>query len=158
MKCIKNIAIVIVVGSFGMVLTGIHGAQLSGLSLIDAAHAARPGAHRGAHRTARPAGGRKHVDVDVDRGPGRRDVDVDVHRRGRNVSVDVDVDRRPGVGAVAAGVAVGTAIAVGTRVTTLPSSCTTVVTAGVTYHHCGSVYYRAYHEGTTVVYVVVDAP
>jgi hypothetical protein len=158
MKFIRNISIAIVVGSLGMVLTGIGGASLTGISLIDAAHAARPAAHRGAHRTARPSGGRKHVDVDVDRGPGRRDVDVDVNRRGRNVSVDVDVDRRPGVGAVAAGVAVGTAIAAGTRVTTLPAGCATVVTDGVTYHHCGSVHYRAHYEGTNVVYIVVDKP
>jgi len=160
MKCIKIIVAVVCAHLLGAALAAIPGHPLSNLSLIDAAHAARPGGHRSAHRSARrPSGGRAHVDVDVDgRGGARRDVDVDVARRGRNVSVDVDVDRRGGVGAVAAGVAVGTAIAVGTRVTTLPASCTTVVSGDVTYHSCGSVYYRPYYEGTKVVYVVVDAP
>ena len=88
------------------------------------------------------------------RGGYRRDVDVDVHRRGRYRSVDVDVDvrRGPSVGAVAA------AAAGGTWVATLPRSCTTVVTHGVTYHYCGGVYYRPSYRGTTLVYVVVDAP
>jgi hypothetical protein len=138
-KSVKIIAIVISVYLFGTVLVGLPGAPMSELSLIDAAHAARPAVHRSAHRTARPARGHTSVDVDVD-------------RHGRHRSVDVDVRRRPSVGAVAA------AVAVGTRVATLPSGCTTVVTDDVTYHQCGGVYYRPYYEGTNVVYVVVDAP
>ncbi len=47
---------------------------------------------------------------------------------------------------------------VGTRVRTLPRSCTTVVTRDITYHECSGVYYRPYYEGTKVVYVVVEAP
>lgn len=152
MKCIKTVTTVISVYLLGTALVGLSGAPLLGLSLIDAAHAARQAVHRSAHRTVRPARGHTSVDVDVD-GRGRvRDVDVDVNRHGRHRSVDVDVDRGPRVGAVAA------AVAVGTRVATLPSGCTTVVTDDVTYHHCGGVYYRPYYEGTTVVYVVVDAP
>ncbi len=152
MKPMKTVAIVISVYLLGTILVGLPGAPLLELSLIDAAHAARPAVHRSAHRTARPARGHTNVDVDVD-GRGRvRDVDVDVDRHGRHRSVDIDVDRGPRVGAVAA------AIAVGTRVATLPRSCTTVVTYGTTYHHCGGVYYRPYYEGTKVVYVVVDAP
>ena len=136
-------------------LTGISSIPASRLSLIDAAQAAPPAAHRGAHRTVRPHHGHRSVDVDVrGRGGYRRDVDVDVHRRGRYRSVDVDVDvrHRPPVGAVAA------AAAVGTWVATLPRSCTTVVTYGVTYHDCSGAYYRPYYRGTTLVYVVVDAP
>ena len=152
MKRMNFIAMVISVYLFGPVLVGLSGAPMSELSLIDAAHAARPAVHRSAHRTVRPARGDTSVDVDV-RGRGRvRDVDVDVDRHGRHRSVDIDVDRRPAVGAVAA------AVAVGTRVATLPSKCTTVVTDDVTYHHCGGVYYRPYYEGTKVVYVVVDRP
>lgn len=137
MTRIKTIAMVISVYLFGPVLVGLPGVPLSELSLIDAAHAARPAARRSAHRSARPARGHTNVDVD---------------RHGRHRSVDVDVRRGPSIGAVAAG------IAIGTRVARLPRSCTTVVTDEVTYHHCDGVYYRPYYEGTTVVYVVVDAP
>ncbi len=60
----------------------------------------------------------------------------------------------------AAAVAVGAtaAVAIGTRVATLPPSCTTIITAGVTYQQCGGTYYRPYYQGTEVVYVVVEAP
>ena len=44
------------------------------------------------------------------------------------------------------------------RVTVLPAGCTTVVTRGVTYHYCGTVYYRPYYEGNALVYEEVDAP
>jgi hypothetical protein len=47
-------------------------------------------------------------------------------------------------------------IAVGTRVTVIPTGCTTVITRDVTYHHCGGVYYRPYYEGTTIIYVVEE--
>ena len=59
-----------------------------------------------------------------------------------------------------AAVAVGvtTAVVLGTRVATLPPSCTTVITAGVTYHQCSGTYYRPYYQGAEVVYVVVEAP
>ena len=153
MKSIRIIAIVMSVYLLGTVLPDISSMPLLNLSLIDTTHAARPAAHRSAHRTARPTRGHTNVDVDVrGRGGYRRDVNVDVNRRGRQRSVDVDVRRRPTVGGVAR------AIAVGTRVATLPHGCTTVVTYGVTYHHCGAVYYRRYYQGTTLVYVVVDAP
>ena len=160
MKSIRTVAIVMSGYLLGTALPGIPGAPISKLSLIDAAHAARPAAHRSAHRTAhrtaRPSRGHTNVDVDVRGRGGYRSADIDVNRSGshghRSVDVDVDVRRRPTVGGVAA------AIAVGTRVATLPRSCTTVVTYGTTYHHCGGVYYRPYYQGTTVVYVVVDAP
>jgi hypothetical protein len=51
-----------------------------------------------------------------------------------------------------------TRVAVGTRVRTLPRNCTTVITRNVSYRTCDGVYYRPYYEGTTVVYVVVEAP
>lgn len=81
-----------------------------------------------------------------------------VNRRSRNVNVNVDVDHRRGRGAAfVAGAAVATLV-IGTRVRTLPAGCTTVVTAGVTYHHCGGTYYQRYYQGADVVYVVVEAP
>jgi hypothetical protein len=99
---------------FVMLLIGlvdIPVTALSGSSPVGSVHAASLAVHRTVHPR------RKKVDVDVDvdrRGPGRRDadVDVDVDRRGRHksVDVDVDVDRRPGLGGVAAGVAIGTAV------------------------------------------------
>lgn len=137
----------------GPVLGEVPFKPVQELSFIKEAFAARPAVHRRAHRTAhRATRGHGHVDVDVD-GVGRvRDVDVDVDRYGRYRSVDVDVDRRPAVGAVAAGVAIGT------RVARLPTSCTTVVADNVTYHNCNGVYYRPYYQGTEVVYVVVDKP
>jgi hypothetical protein len=49
-------------------------------------------------------------------------------------------------------------VAIGTRVYALPGGCTSVITAGVKYHHCGGVYYRPYYEGNQVVYVVVENP
>ena len=49
-------------------------------------------------------------------------------------------------------------IAAGTRVRTLPAGCTKVIRRGVTYHHCGGVYYRPGYEGNNVVYVVVNNP
>lgn len=47
-------------------------------------------------------------------------------------------------------------VAAGTRVTTLPGGCTTVMRGGVKYHHCDGVYYRPYYEGNKVVYVVEE--
>lgn len=46
----------------------------------------------------------------------------------------------------------------GSRVYALPPGCAGIMRAGVNYYHCGGVYYRPYYEGTTVVYVVVEAP
>ncbi len=160
MKPIRTVAIVMSVYLLASVVSDIPGTPITKLAFVDTAHAARPAvhrsAHRTAHRTARPSRGHTNVDVDVRGRGGYRSADIDVNRSGgrgyRSVDVDVDVRRRPTVGAVAA------AIAVGTRVATLPRSCTTVVTYGTTYHHCGGVYYRPYYQGTTVVYVVVDAP
>ncbi len=60
--------------------------------------------------------------------------------------------------AAAVGAAAVTALAVGAVVRSLPPSCTTVVTAGVTYHHCGTDWYRPQYSGTDVTYVVVPAP
>jgi len=37
-------------------------------------------------------------------------------------------------------------------VTSLPPSCTTVVSAGVSYRSCDGNLYRPYYQGTTVVY------
>jgi hypothetical protein len=59
--------------------------------------------------------------------------------------------------AVGAATAV-TAAAIGSVVHTLPTSCTTVATAGVTYHHCGDAWYQPQYSGSQVTYVVVNQP
>lgn len=82
----------------------------------------------------------------------------------RNVNVDVDHGYYGGGygyrgGAVAAGVAAGvTAAAIGSIAYSLPSSCTTIVTNGVTYQQCGSTYYEPRYSGSSVSYVVVTPP
>jgi hypothetical protein len=53
---------------------------------------------------------------------------------------------------------VTTAVVVGSIVHSLPPSCTTVVSAGITYQHCGSSWYQPQYVGTTVQYVVVVQP
>ncbi len=57
-------------------------------------------------------------------------------------------------GAAVAGAAVVTAIAVGTIVSSLPPSCSTVVVDGVTYHNCSGTYYAP--RGSQ--WVVVETP
>jgi hypothetical protein len=134
MQSIRVFAIVTSVFMLGSIMLGLSVTPNLKLSYIDTAHAARPGGHRGGHHG-------RHRSAHRSARGGRR-----------NVNVDIDVHRRPHVGAVAA------AIAIGTRVATLPHGCRTITPYGVTYYHCGSVYYRPYYQGTTVVYVVSDAP
>jgi hypothetical protein len=43
-------------------------------------------------------------------------------------------------------------------VATLPPSCSTVVTGGVTYEQCGETWYQPQYIGTEVQYVVVTPP
>jgi hypothetical protein len=72
--------------------------------------------------------------------------------------VHVDVDRNWGYPVGAAAAAVGTAIAVGAIVSTLPPNCTTIVADGVTYRNCGGTYYVPSYDGPNVVYEVVPPP
>jgi len=93
-----------------------------------------------------------------------RDVNVN-----RNVNIDRDVDvnvRRDYYDGwddhwhplAAAAAVTATAVAVGSLVRTLPPSCSTVVVNGVGYSQCGSTWYLPQYSGTTVQYVVVNAP
>ena len=97
-------------------------------------------------------------EAEARRGGGR------VHRGGRrahrSVHVDVDVNRRGGRGgAFVAGALVGAAVvAIGSRHTHLPPSCTSYDYYGRPYYHCGGVYYQPVYDGPEVVYVVVDKP
>jgi hypothetical protein len=53
---------------------------------------------------------------------------------------------------------VGTAVAVGAVVATLPPHCAPVIVGNVSYQQCGSTWYRPAYSGTTVSYTVVNAP
>jgi hypothetical protein len=98
-----------------------------------------------------------------------RDYNANVNRNynvNRNVNVDVDrggwggccYHSGVGVAAAVATTAAVTAAVVGSRVQTLPPSCTTVMAGGVTYQQCGSVWYQPQFVGTGTTYVVVNAP
>ena len=56
--------------------------------------------------------------------------------------------------------AFATVMAVGSIVAaaTMPTTCTTVVTNGVSYRRCGSSYYQPFYQGDTLVYKVVNSP
>ncbi|MGZ3419050.1 MAG: hypothetical protein ACXVEF_07520 [Polyangiales bacterium] len=86
----------------------------------------------------------------------------------QNVNVNREVDVHGGYGyhydswghpiATAAAVT-ATAMVVGTMVASLPTSgCSGVSVGGVAYQHCGSTYYQPVYQGTSVQYVVVEAP
>lgn len=88
--------------------------------------------------------------------------------RNTNVNIDNDWDggwgggwggyRGYGYGAgVIAGAAVGAAI-VGSYYSALPSGCASVYRVGNPYYQCGSAWYQPVYSGSTVQYVVVDAP
>jgi len=60
--------------------------------------------------------------------------------------------------AVRTAAVVGTAVAVGAVVNSLPPSCETTVVGNVAYHHCGSTWYQPQYSGSQVTYVVVNPP
>jgi hypothetical protein len=89
-----------------------------------------------------------------------RDINRNVNVN-RNWDLDVDVDDHWHPLATAAAVTAGTAItaaAIGSMVYSLPPSCTVTVVNGVSYQHCGSVWYEPQFVGTQVSYVVVSPP
>lgn len=92
-----------------------------------------------------------------------RNTNVNVNR---DVHVDVDNDwdhhgwnDHPvaTAAAVTATVAVTSAV-VGSIVHSVPPSCQTVVSNGVTYSQCGSTWYQPSYAGSQVQYVVVNPP
>jgi hypothetical protein len=93
----------------------------------------------------------------------------------RNVNIDRDVDvnvhggyyggygccYNPHPIATAAAVttaAVVTAAAIGSMVHSLPPSCSAMVVGGISYQQCGSTWYQPQFAGSSVTYVVVNAP
>lgn len=139
-------------------------------------HAARPaGASRPA-AASRPAGGggggrnvRANASSNVNHNVNaNRNTNVNRNTNiNRNVNVNVDNhygyrdgwDYHP----IATGVAIGataavTAAVIGSVVYSVPPSCSTVIVNGISYSQCGSTWYAPRYSGTTVEYVVVNAP
>lgn len=96
-----------------------------------------------------------------------RNVNRNVNRNSnRNVNVNVNHygggHRRGGYGyyggrpiaAFATVVAIGTIVAA----TTMPTSCVTIISNGVSYRQCGSSYYMPVYSGSTVAYQSVASP
>lgn len=86
-----------------------------------------------------------------------RNTNVNVNK---NVNVNVNNrhgHRHGGYHPVATGVAIGvTAAVIGSIVYSLPSGCTTVIRAGISYRQCGSTWYEPRYSGNNVSYVVVE--
>jgi hypothetical protein len=131
---------------------------------------ARATAHTNINRPVqRPQGGAANRNfsgnrtVDANRNVNRT-VNRDVNR---NVNVNVDYhddhwnrwDDHPfaTAAAVTAGVAVTSAV-IGSIVSSVPPSCVTTVINGMAYQQCGSTWYEPRYAGTTVQYVVINAP
>ncbi|MDG4551566.1 MAG: hypothetical protein P9F19_05680 [Candidatus Contendobacter sp.] len=119
----------------------------------------RGGGFGGGHEVRAPRANVGGGGRDFNRGDyGRRDVNVNRRDVNINRNVDVDVDRHWGYPVGAGAVAVGTAVAVGAIVSSLPTNCTTIVAEGVTYQNCGGTYYAPRYDGPNVVYEVVSPP
>jgi hypothetical protein len=56
------------------------------------------------------------------------------------------------------GATTATILAIGTRVTTVPVDCVSVMANGVAYQQCGQTWYQPRYYGNTVQFVVVRAP
>jgi len=134
-----------------------------------AAHAQRRGGGGGARTSVnRSSSVNVNRNANINRNTNvNRNVDVNRNYNvNRNVNVDVDrggwggccYHSGVGVAAAVATTAAVTAAVVGTRVQTLPPSCTVVMAGGVTYQQCGSVWYQPQFVGTGTTYVVVNAP
>ena len=140
--------------------------QLS-LSLFQTAEARRGGggARRGGGARSRPSrSGNRNVNRNTNRDT-NRNVNRNVNRN-RNVNVNVNNRYYGGHGrgygyyggrpilAFSTGLIIGSVIASAS----MPTTCTTFVTNGISYRQCGSSYYHPYYQGDTLVYKVVASP
>ncbi|QLG93401.1 hypothetical protein HZF02_16165 [Pseudomonas yamanorum] len=64
----------------------------------------------------------------------------------------------PWATAAVIGATTATVLAIGTRVTTVPVNCVSVIANGVAYQHCGPTWYQPQYVGSSVQYIVVTAP
>jgi hypothetical protein len=150
-----GVVVIAVLVAGGVALDGQRGGGRGG-----GGHASRGGA-----RTSVSSGGHRSANVN-------RDVNVNRNtnvNRDVNFDRDIDVDRRyDGAGgccyhpvartAAVTAAAVTTAAVVGSVVNTIPASCSAVTVNGLTYQQCGSTWYQPAFEGSSVTYVVVNAP
>lgn len=135
--------------------------------------ASRPGGNR-TSATTRPGGGGQGINRDANRTANRntnRNTSRDVNRNtniNNNTNINVDIDDHDHwndwddhpfatAAAVTAGVAITSAV-IGSIVYSVPPSCSTVIVNGISYSQCGSTWYQPQYVGTTVQYVVVNAP
>jgi hypothetical protein len=108
----------------------------------------------------------KNVNVNQNKNV-NRNTNVNVNQN-KNVNIDVDIDHHGGhyggccyhdyhpVAAVAG--AIVTAAVIGSMVTTLPPSCSTVILNGFAYQQCGSTWYQPQISGSSTTYIVVNQP
>jgi hypothetical protein len=129
-------------------------------------HASRGAARSSVSHTSRNVSGSVNRSANVNRNTNvNRNVNRDI-----NVDRDIDVDRRYGgwgdgccyhpvarTAAVTAAAAT-TAAVVGSAVYSIPESCSAVTVSGLTYQQCGSTWYQPEFSGSSVTYVVVNAP
>jgi hypothetical protein len=94
----------------------------------------------------------RNVDID-------RDIDVDVDRHYGGYGYGCCYNPHPvATAAAVTTAAVATAAVIGSMVNTLPPSCTVVAVGGISYQQCGSTWYQPQFAGSSVTYVVVNAP
>nr|WP_242470903.1 hypothetical protein [Thiocystis violacea] len=115
-------------------------------------YAGRPPAGGGGARPPKPGGGGAYGGRPPAGGPGGAPP-----RPMRPPPPPVHVDNYWGA-PFGAAAAVGTAIAIGAIVSSLPPGCRTVVVHGASYRQCGGNYYAPRYEGSSVVYEVVPPP
>jgi hypothetical protein len=124
-------------------------------------HVARGSAHTSVHRSAN-RNWNVNRNVNVNRNINRNidvDRDWDVHRR-----YDIDYHHGCcygggwGTAAAVATTAAATAAVVGSRVYSLPPSCSLVIVGGFSYQQCGRTWYQPQISGSSTSYVVVNPP
>lgn len=139
------------------------------VSLFHKAEARRGGGRAGRggarSRPARSGNRSKNVHRNKNR---NKNVNRNVNRNvNKNVNVNVNHNRYYGgygrgygyyggrpILAFSTGLVIGSIVASAS----MPSTCTTVVTNGISYRRCGSSYYQPFYEGDTLVYKVVASP
>lgn len=146
------------------------------VSLLNTAEARRGGggARRGGGARSRPSGstrsGNRSRSTNKSRNTNRNknvNRNTNVNRNvNRNVNVNVNNRYYGGHGrgygyyggapilAFTAGLVLGSVIAA----STMPSTCTTVVSNGISYRRCDNTYYQPFYEGDTLVYKSVNSP
>lgn len=124
---------------------------------------------QGRTRTSVHHGGQKHNKSNINRNKNNnRNTNIN-RNQNVNVNKNVNVNVRGGGGYyggyhhnVGAAVAVGavTGLVVGSVIAaaSMPPSCTTVVSQGITYRQCGSTWYQPQYAGSQVNYIVVNPP